>query len=216
MSNRKKVIITGGSGLFATNIAITKRDDWDIYLFVRTMNVALEGVSIIQVDLEDTEAISKAVFLIRPDLIIHAAAMTDVDLCDQYIYKAYIGNVLIARNMAQVANKLDIKLVHISSDHFSKDNQFSKEDEIALPVNVYAKTKLEAEFEVMRHAPNSIIARTNFFGWGHGHRRSFSDFIINSLREKKEVGLFTDVFITPIFIDDLVFSLEKLNELNFS
>ena len=216
MRNRKKVVITGGSGLLASNIAIAKRNDWDIYLFVRSMSMVLENVLVTKVILEDEGAVEKAISSIAPDLVIHTAGVTDVELCERHAYKAYIGNVLISRNVARVTNKLGIKLVHISSDHFSSSEEFSNEKGIAVPVNIYAKTKLEAEFEITRNAPGSIIIRTNFFGWGHNYRRSFSDYIINSIREKKEVKLFTDVFITPILIDDLILNIEKLYLANFS
>ncbi len=211
---RPKVIITGGSGLLALNIAMYKRNEWDIVLFTNKKHIQTNNIVATKVNLCDSSILYNEVETIAPDFIIHTAGLTSVEECEAHQYKAYISNTLTARNIADVAAKLDIKLIHISTDHFSLEKASSQENEIAIPVNNYAKTKLNAEYEVLKNAPKSIIARTNFFGWGHKSRTSFSDVILKALREKKEIDLFTDVFITPISINDLILSLEHLIRVN--
>ena len=61
-----------------------------------------------------------------------------------------------------------------------------------------------------------MIIRTNFFGWGTNYRSSFSDFILQKLRDNEEVFLCKDIFFTPILIDYLVFGVNKLVKLNRS
>lgn len=211
--NKKKIVITGGSGLLAMNFAMAKRNEYDIHLFVHTKNITLDDVIINQVNLENSEELERIVRTIRPDYILHTAGLTNVDLCEKNRYKAYLANVLITKNVSIVANELGIKLVHVSTDHFSDSEvEYSTEKEIAIPVNIYAQTKLEAEFEVMRNTTNSLIVRTNFFGWGHKYRTSFTDYIIETLRQNKTVKLFTDVFFTPIGVDDLTDLIIELVE----
>ena len=65
---------------------------------------------------------------------------------------------------------------------------------------------------VIKSNPNALVIRTNFFGWGTEYRTSFSDFIINGLREEKNLTLFEDVFFTPILIETLVkITMELVN-----
>ena len=96
----------------------------------------------------------------------------------------------------------------------SGKNQMSFEDEIAIPVNIYAKTKYQGELKVQNNCKSALIVRTNFFGWGTKYRRSFSDFILNSLTNNNEVELFKDVFYTPILIDELASRAHQLIDMD--
>ena len=58
--------------------------------------------------------------------------------------------------------------------------------------------------------PDALIIRTNFFGWGHRKRQSFSDWLLSGLREKKPLSLFNDVFYTPILADVLAKIVHRL------
>ena len=64
--------------------------------------------------------------------------------------------------------------------------------------------------------PSALVIRTNFFGWGPPHRPSFSDFVINSLTLGKRVGLFSDVFFTPLLIQLLVEEVHELIDLDLA
>ena len=74
---------------------------------------------------------------------------------------------------------------------------------VANPVNNYAKSKLLGEQEVLENCKDALVIRTNFYGWGTKYRQSFSDFILNKLKNNEQVDLFSDVFFTPILIDEL-------------
>ena len=69
------------------------------------------------------------------------------------------------------------------------------------PKNVYGRTKAEAESRVLEVHAQSLVIRTNFYGWGPSYRRSFSDVIIEALRSGNGLTLFKDVFYTPILIE---------------
>jgi dTDP-4-dehydrorhamnose reductase len=68
---------------------------------------------------------------------------------------------------------------------------------------VYARTKYEAEQTVREVCPDALIVRTNFYGWGTSVRKSFSDWILEGLEGGRPLTMFTDVFFTPILINDL-------------
>lgn len=215
--SKQKVIITGGSGLLGINFAFRMKEKWDIYLFYRSKSIDIEGISCINIDLSDEDKLNTICSQISPDIIIHTAGLTNVELCETDYFKAYESNVLTTRYVAQAASRIGAKFVHISTDHFSNSLiPYSNESEIEIPVNNYAKTKMDGEFEAIRASNNCLIVRTNFYGWGHHFRTSFSDLIINTLRKKEEITLFDDVFYTPIYVDELIDNIDKLVNLNAS
>jgi perosamine synthetase len=210
---KKKVLITGGSGLLGINIAVLMRDNWDIHLLYRSRIVVMDKISVSCVDLTDFDELITHVENTKPDIIIHAAGLTNVEKCEDRYFDAYESNVVASRNVAKICKVLRIKLVHISTDHFSDSNiQKSDESQISIPVNNYAKTKLDAEYEIIKYSSDPLIVRTNFYGWGHKFRTSFSDFIITSLRKKENITLFEDVFYSPIYVGELIRSIDELIE----
>ena len=140
--------------------------------------------------------------MIKPRIVIHTAGFTNVDKCEDEPSLAQHINVELAANVAQASAKLGLQLVHISTDHlFSGELPLADETKQVAPINVYGRTKAEAEFRVMEAHPQAIVMRTNFYGWGPTYRRSFSDVIIEALRSGKKLTLFKDVFYTPILIE---------------
>ncbi len=104
--------------------------------------------------------------------------------------------------MARACARLGLPLVHISTDHlFSGEASLVNETHLVAPKNVYGRTKAEAEGRVLDAHSQSLVVRTNFYGWGPSYRRSFSDVIVGALRSGKELNLFKDVFYTPILIE---------------
>ncbi len=209
----QSVLITGGSGLLALNWACCMRNSWEPVLALHSRKVKLEGVRSAFVDLESPATLKKQLAVIRPDLVVHTAGLTSVDLCEQQPAAAMHANAELARNVAQATGSLSIKLIHISTDHlFAGNKAFNTETDAPAPLNVYARTKLQAEQSVQQENPAALLVRTNFFGWGHRYRQSFSDWIIYSLRSGKPVTMFDNVYFTPVLADVLAMSAHYLAE----
>ena len=212
---KKKLLIIGGSGLLGINWAYLVRDDFEVIIALHNRNISLDGVVTEEISIESIETLFEDFNRIMPDIVVNAASVTSVEACEKNFNKAKEVNTDAASNIAIVCEELKIKLVHISTDHiFSGKNQFSDEYCEASPLNNYARTKYQAEIEVKNSNPSSLIIRTNFYGWGTSYRHSFSDLIINNLRNNLQVHLFADVFFTPMLIDELVSSINELIELN--
>lgn len=210
-----KILITGGSGLLATNWACYARDTCEVILALHEKNVVLDIVKSTFINLESRDDILEVLNLISPDVVVHTAGLTNVDECQQNPQLAYHVNCELSANVAFACAKVGVKLVHISTDHlFSGQTPLSSETSIAQPVNVYAESKLRAEYEVTLLNPEALIIRTNFFGWGHQLRQSFSDWIYNNVSENKELTLFDDVYFTPILIDSLAEYVHELLAMN--
>jgi UDP-4-amino-4,6-dideoxy-N-acetyl-beta-L-altrosamine transaminase/dTDP-4-dehydrorhamnose reductase len=201
----KKVLITGGSGLLAVNWALALRDKCSVVLVLHQKKISILGIDTEVASLNSSVQCRTIISKHKPDLVIHTAGLTSVERCEQEPELAQKVNVDLAENIAIACNELNIKLVHISTDHlFSGINRMLFEDSSIEPVNNYAKTKGQGELKVQEVCKNALIIRTNFFGWGAKYRQSFSDFILNKLRSNKPVNLFKDVFFTPILIEELV------------
>ena len=217
MAEKTKVLITGGSGLLATNMAFAKKEEWDICLLLRSKEVSIPGVTTTFTSIEDLNTTKQLISEVQPDLIIHTAGLTNVDRCETDTLQAYTSNVLVAENIAKTTAELNVKMIHISTDHFSDSGKpNATESEIDIPVNNYAKTKLDAEYLVRKHNKDALIIRTNFFGWGHEYRKSFSDRILQAGREGCEIGLPDSIYFTPILVTDLIEKIQLLASANKS
>jgi dTDP-4-dehydrorhamnose reductase len=163
--------------------------------------------------LDDPDQLTARFERLAPSLIVHTAALTDVDQCEREPEQARVINSDLARNVAQAAARIGAALIHISTDHlFSGTRPLSKEDDPAQPLNAYARTKLLAERWIAEAHPGALVVRTNFFGWGHRHRRSFSDWVLDGLANGEARTMFDDAFFTPILADRLALSAHRLAE----
>lgn len=208
---KKKILITGGSGLLGVNCAIYLRNNHLITLGLHKRIIEIEGVTSSVINMQDGFLLNKTIDDVEPNIVIHAAGLTNVDKCEENKKAAYKYNVNLTQNLVELCKLKNITFVHISTDHlFSGDNQYYAESSRLEPLNVYGETKAEAEQIVQDIFPESLIIRTNFFGWGPVYRSSFSDVIIDNLQNGKKINLFQDVFYTPISIVSLVDTIMKL------
>ena len=206
-----RVFITGISGLLGLNLALQVRDRFQISGCYYTHPVMLDDVQTFQLDLTSLSTLEQALLDVGPDIVIHAAGLTNVEECEAKPELAYRLNVEATRNVAKVTNGLQAKLVHISTDHiFDGTTPWKTEDDVPTPLNIYARTKREAEEVVVEECQDPLIIRTNFFGWGTPLRVSFSDWILRGLAREDELTMFSDVYFTPILINDLVDILSEL------
>jgi dTDP-4-dehydrorhamnose reductase len=209
--SKKRALITGGSGLLALNWSASIRDSWDVTLGTHRHVVELAGTNSCPLNLDSQFHLTAQLQQLKPDLVIHTAGLTSVDQCERYPDLAHQANAQIARNVAQATAAYGASLIHISTDHlFAGQDSLCRESDQIQPVNEYARTKALAELWVQESHSNALIIRTNFFGWGHQYRESFSDWLIHNLRAGKSLTLFDDVFFTPILADTVALNAHAL------
>ena len=206
-----KILITGGSGLLATNWALIARRQHDVVLGLHNRKISLSNVVTQPLSLEPAGQLEADLSSIKPDVVVHTAGATSVEWCEANPEAARHANVTLTTNLARACADLQIPLVHISTDHlFTGDGALVDETSPPKPQNVYGRTKAEAEQCTLEHHPSSLVVRTNFFGWGTGYRQSFTDRIIVQARAGQPLMLFEDVFFTPILIKTLVTAVQEL------
>lgn len=207
----KVLFLTGGSGLLSVNWAITLRNQYGIILGLHDRNISIDKTISFKLNLNEVDEIINFLKVNNVLYAVNTAGLTNVETCEINNELAYQINVKLAENMAIACSFVGVKLVHISTDHlFSGDKSYLDETENTNPINVYGKSKAIAEQVVLKSNPDALIIRTNFFGWGTKYRSSFSDMIIKSLRAKKNITLYDDVFFCPILIETLVMVVEEL------
>jgi len=206
-----QILITGGSGLLALNWALDKRAQDVVTLGIHRKNVSLPGINTCLLSLDSVDKIQRVFDDIKPNIVIHTAGLTNIEGCEANPDLAYYTNVELAKNVANACLSNEVSLVHISTDHlFSGDMRMVDEHQQVAPLNTYGRTKAEAEYHVLNIYPETLIVRTNFYGWGPRFKLSFSDVIIDSLRSNNALYLFQDVFYTPILIETLVNAVHDL------
>jgi len=207
-----KILVTGGSGLLGSNISKIATSRYEVFATYNKNKVSMDNVSYFQADLSikgDLEEIEQ----IKPEFIIHCAALTNMDFCEENPADAYNGNVLASIHVAEVARKIGSYLIYISTDSVfnGEDGNYSESD-IPDPISVYGKTKLEAEQKVLSICPHSCVVRTNIYGWNKLNKFSLAEWMLNKLTNNEELPGIKDVYFSPTLVNDLAGILFKLYE----
>lgn len=212
---KKKILFFGGSGLLALNWANKIHKNWNIVLLKHKRNVSFQHAKIMRLEKISKSNIIEIINKVKPFVVVNCAAITEVEKCEKENDKAKLVNSILPEIIANVCKLMRIKFVQISTDHlFNGEKSFYQEDNPISPLNNYGITKAQAEISVLNENPEALLIRTNFFGWGTSYRDSFSDWIIKSLRESKVIKLFSDVYFTPIYIEELINIIHILIEKN--
>lgn len=159
---------------------------------------------------EDPDAVRDVLDPIRPDVVLHLAAMTSVDGCEEDPEGARRANVDGTRNVARAAARSGAVLVAMSTDYVfdgEKDAPYDERDE-PNPLSVYGRTKLEAE-RAARAAGDPVIVRTS---WVFGATGEFVRESLRRLARGEEVGGIVDQVGTPTFVRHLAACLLPLVE----
>lgn len=194
------IFITGGSGLLGSKLAEVALARGDQVYSGYAHNEPHDGRKV-RFDLLDTNGILDLVSQMRPDVIVHSAALTDVDRCEREKELAYKINVEGTRAIAEAAKKAGSFLVYISTDYvFDGERGLYREEEETKPLSYYGRSKLLGE-----QFCQGCIARTCVI---YGSRPAsgkvnFALWLLNSLRSEKEIRVVTDQFITPTLNSNL-------------
>lgn len=124
----------------------------------------------------------------QPDVILNAAAISDIEACAKDPEGSFLANVILPVTMAEVAEEIGAKLVSFSSDQVytgcSEDGPYREDLDLPKPTNLYACHKLEAEQRVLDIHPDAVLLRATWMYdmplYGHANR---GDFLVNTLKD---------------------------------
>ncbi len=197
------VLILGAYGLLGCSLSEVLSQKGHIVL-----RQGRHGNAQVEVDSLNKQWVKNFLLENNIDVVINLIASTNVDQCEADLQYALAGNVKPVEAVVDgiAASQKKIHLIQISTDHVYGGVGPNSEDDVLL-LNEYARSKYRGE--IVAQSINSTILRTNFFGRSHNpSRASLTDWIINSILEKREIKVFDDVFVTPLHLLSLCDAIE--------
>lgn len=206
-----RILITGASGLLGVRVLMEAASAFPSAKVYGTFNTCLpeitasyaDNITMKKVNFLCSEEVTNLMREVQPDWVIHCVAMTAVDLCETESVLAERLNVeCVSQLMSQL--KSTCRFIYISTDCVFDGRRGSyTEEDVPAPLNVYAKTKLAGEAYVLQENLRHFVLRTNLFGQMWGKQVGLACWIIDSLKQKKIITGFTDVFFNPLSTDEL-------------
>lgn len=195
---KTKVLVTGAKGQLGQSIKnIAYQHPTLDFLFVDKQ----------QMDITNIIQISEFFKTHKVDWCINCAAYTAVDQAENHKEEAYQINVLGTRNIAQICQEYDAKLIHISTDFVFdglKTSPYTERD-ATNPINVYGETKLKGELEVKAHCASHFIIRTSWLYSEFGH--NFMKTMLRLASERDILRVVNDQIGSPTYALDLAEAL---------
>ena len=184
-----RAIITGAAGLigqYLVKSAPCWAPGWDV-----------QGLTRAQLDLTDRSAVASAFQRHKPQLVIHCAALSRTRDCEQDPDRARAINVDATATLSQLAR--DIPFILLSSGEvFDGARGWYRESDDPHPINVYGRTKLEAERVVLQNPAHTVVRIVLTAGTSAGGDRSFVEDMCRTARAGNDVTLYADEFRCPL------------------
>ncbi|GAA4828657.1 dTDP-4-dehydrorhamnose reductase [Paenibacillus vulneris] len=194
-----KVLVTGANGQLGRDV---------VSLFEKFCDVV--GLGRNELDITDIEQCKKTFKAHCPDVVIHCAAYTAVDLAESEEEQAYRVNAIGTRNVTIAAEHIGSKMCYISTDYVFDGTATSpyKEYDNTNPVGVYGKSKRAGELLVQSLSTKYFIVRTS---WVYGlHGNNFVKTMLKLAQERDQLKVVHDQIGSPTFTEDLAAFLFKL------
>jgi dTDP-4-dehydrorhamnose reductase len=184
-----RAIITGVAGLigqYVVRAAPRWAPNWDV-----------RGLTRADLDLTDHANVERTWRSIKPDVVIHCAALSRTQDCEQDPERARRINVDVTAHLAQLSR--DIPFIFLSSGEvFDGRTGWYRETDEPRPLNVYGRTKLEAEQAVLQNPRHTVVRIVLTAGTSVSGDRSFVEVMCRTAQAGKDVTLYADEFRCPL------------------
>ncbi len=156
----KKLLLTGASGFLGWNVCNAATRVWQVHGIINSTDFNFPGVILHRQSLTDAAAITKLFNEVKPDSVIHTAAISDPNYCQQHPQETYPVNVTATRILAGLCAEKKIPFVFTSTDLVFDGKQGNyKETDRVNPISTYGEQKVEAENKVRELYPDAAICR---------------------------------------------------------
>ncbi len=191
----RTVLVIGAKGMLG-------RDLTDV-LHSSLPNDEILGWDIDEIDIQKGEETIFKIEKLRPDIVVHIAAYTDVDGCELNEEKAFAVNAEGTKHVALAASRCQAKMIYLSTDYVFDGNKREPylETDFPHPLNVYGRSKLQGEQYVQELVRDALIIRTQWLYGRHG--RNFVASILQQAREKRVLSIVNDQIGSPTYTADL-------------
>jgi dTDP-4-dehydrorhamnose reductase len=207
-----KMLVTGASGLLGRKVVNLALKRGHTVFSAYNEHPAEAGIAL-KLNLTNIEDVKEAIYSVKPDAIIHAAAYTNVDGCEENKDLAWQVNAEACKHIAVSSANLGIHLIYVSTDYvFNGEKGFYNEEDAPNPINFYGYTKLMGEEFIKQYAKSWCIARTSvIYGWG-GSKLNFATWLIKNLKHKNQVNVLIDQYVSPTLNTNLAQMLIEIAE----
>src|SRR5690242_17143023 len=199
MRNEIKLLVVGSRGRLGAALMRVYQGKFDVVGFNRT-----------QLDLAKPDEIRDKISNLSFDVLINAAAFTNVDLCETEKDAAFAVNAEAPGILAEICRDKNAKLIHISTDYVfdgHKRQPYTEED-AANPISAYGESKRAGEKSVLQTSDRHVVARVS---WVFGpDRPSFVDAMIKRARNEEKIEAIADKWSTPSYTGDLAELLPRI------
>jgi len=199
-----KIAVTGASGLLGQELVQRLQANHDVVAFPRSKVLNLVNV----------QAVREFLAGHRPDVVIHSAAMRDLDPLEGNPDLAYTNNCVGTFAVVSAAREFGSALIHMSSDAVfadDRDEAYTEFDEPSMPGTVYGRTKYASELIVRRYHPRHFILRLPWiFGRTGGPEKNFLINLYAKAREGKTIVAASNQVTSMICTLDIADVVEKM------
>ena len=193
-----KVLIIGAGGRLGAALMSEFRPKYDI-----------AGFNHAQLDLSNLKGLREKLSALTFDVLINAAAFTNVDACETESDRAFLINVEAPGVLANLCGEKGAKLIHFSTDYVfdgEKRAPYTEEDQ-AKPISAYGESKLAGEKNVLAAEDGHLVVRVS---WVFGpDRPSFIDAMIKRAQQDEKIDAISDKFSTPTYAQDIARTLPQ-------
>ena len=203
------LLITGGSGYLGARLVRVTQGRWPVVATFYQHPDLVPDVDTMLLDIRDAAATARLIETVRPFAVIHTAVSMTPDEMDDVI----IGGT---ENVARAADRVAARLVHLSTDvAFDGKGSWYQEDDPLGPVHAYGRAKAAAEKVVAVIAKDYVIVRTSLIT-GFVPPDPRTAWVLDSIRQRRPITLFTDELRCPIWVGDLAEACLQLAESSYT
>lgn len=204
----KRIFITGATSLFGSAFLNLIPEDFQVIVAQHKMQNQIKGsrIQTVKLDILDKNALFRTVAKYQPNVVIHAAAASNVDYCEVNRAEAWAINVGGTKNVLQAINGIKTHFIYLSSNAvFDGTKEIYEERDTPNPINYYGRTKYEGELLTLRHSKCWTVVRPiTMYGWQPvGTRANPVTWVIEALSSGESIKVVDDVFLNPLYNMDL-------------
>jgi len=206
----RSLLVTGASGFLGGYACRSLAQDWQVWGTYRTHAIAPTDIQTVALDLTDAASEQACWETTRPDAVLHAAAISKANQCQQDPTGSYAMNVTAAVTLAKRCAAANIPFLFTSTDLvFDGTQPPYRERDRPMPLNVYGQQKAEAEAQILAAYPDATICRLPLlYGAATPTASCFLQGLLAAIAAGKPLHLFTDEHRTPVAVTDVVQGLK--------
>jgi dTDP-4-dehydrorhamnose reductase len=194
-----RILLLGHKGMLGSDLLLKLPEEHEVV-----------GMDKEEIDIVSKDECVKAIKEIEPNIVINAAAYTNVDGCESAKEECFAVNAEAVKNIAQVCRNKNIRIIHFSTDYVfdGTAKQPYKEDDQCNPINAYGESKLAGERYLQSLADNYVLIRTS---WLYGVKgKNFVQTILEKAKTTPRLSVVDDQVGSPTYTKDLAAAVDLL------